>query len=116
MHVHSIGDILKHDPSARVVLIVRDGRDVAASLARRGFPLDQGTGRCVRAAACGLPWATGFGGGGGGGQTACCTPRRPSSASRPACPLRAALALQVEGRQCGRAALPGPPRGADGPV
>lgn len=45
MHVHALGDILQHDPAARIVFIVRDGRDVAASLQRRGFPLGDGMGR-----------------------------------------------------------------------
>lgn len=44
-HVEKLGDIWAADPAARVVLVVRDGRDVAASLAERGMRVADGAQR-----------------------------------------------------------------------
>ncbi len=36
-HITRIGQILERNPTAKVILIVRDGRDVVASLMQRGY-------------------------------------------------------------------------------
>lgn len=46
-HVNHLKEIFRLDPTAKVVFIVRDGRDVAASLQKRGFPWKDCTGRWV---------------------------------------------------------------------
>jgi hypothetical protein len=44
-HIEKLGDILGADFAARVVLVVRDGRDVAASLSQRGVSVAEGARR-----------------------------------------------------------------------
>jgi len=46
-HILSIDHILKHCPEARILLIIRDGRDVAYSLKRRHGNLEKGIRRWV---------------------------------------------------------------------
>jgi hypothetical protein len=46
-HILYIGQILKHRPNARIILIVRDGRDVAFSLQKRMGSLESGIRRWV---------------------------------------------------------------------
>lgn len=45
-HINYLDLIFRLDPAARVVLVVRDGRDVAASLKDRGSPWVDCMGRC----------------------------------------------------------------------
>ena len=53
-HVLHLQRLFNLDPSARVVFIVRDGRDVAASIERRGYTFEQGMTRWAgRAVGCG---------------------------------------------------------------
>ena len=44
-HVADIGRIFKIFPNAKIIAMVRDGRDVAVSMRKRGFDLSKGMGR-----------------------------------------------------------------------
>ena len=44
-HIRHLADIRQHVPSAKIIMIVRDGRDVAASILRRSDDLDAGVQR-----------------------------------------------------------------------
>lgn len=46
-HIHHIGRILKWHPDARILLMIRDGRDVACSIRERAGSLEKGIRRWV---------------------------------------------------------------------
>lgn len=56
LHIHHIGAIFKRRPGAKVIIIVRDGRDVAASIKKRKGNLKTGVDRWVRDNEAGEKW------------------------------------------------------------
>lgn len=55
-HIHHMREILEWLPRARIVLIMRDGRDVAYSIKRRTGDLDKGIERWIEDNQAGLRW------------------------------------------------------------
>lgn len=56
LHIHHIGSMFKWRPKARVIIILRDGRDVAASIKKRKENFETGVNRWVRDNAAGEKW------------------------------------------------------------
>lgn len=57
-HVLHLQDLFAQWPKAKVILMLRDGRDVAASLTQRGLSLAEGMQRWLADNAAGLPFHT----------------------------------------------------------
>ncbi len=56
LHVHHIESLLERFPTGQVVVLLRDGRDVAASLERRFGDLDRAVARWLSDTAAADPW------------------------------------------------------------
>ncbi len=93
-HINHLDRIFRLDTKARVVLVVRDGRDVAASLKQRGSPWADCMGRWVRphaslaAVRAGLGravWARGVAPAPRGGASSCASPCQPGSTAEASC-------------------------------
>jgi len=55
-HIQRLGELFEQRPHARVILMLRDGRDVAVSLKERLAAFGPGVGRWVADNLAGLPW------------------------------------------------------------